>query len=169
LLTFHGVDYTYCQNGGQRVLIKNRGHNFGWVIHLVLSIICDSSNRCHAMIHHQNADAMVLASARLRGIPPWTSAILNNYQGGECLSNAHRLGPWRRHFDDELRLPQNHWKIIGKTKKSGFRVAYSVPLGSIVIATCLFLLLLWLFLAAIILLLNRLDLNTSRQNGYNSN
>jgi hypothetical protein len=22
LLTFHGVDYTYCQNGGQRVLIK---------------------------------------------------------------------------------------------------------------------------------------------------
>jgi hypothetical protein len=29
LLTFHGVDYTYCQNGGQRVLIKNHGHNFG--------------------------------------------------------------------------------------------------------------------------------------------
>jgi hypothetical protein len=28
LLTFHGVDYTYYQNGGQRVLIKNRGHNF---------------------------------------------------------------------------------------------------------------------------------------------
>jgi hypothetical protein len=27
-ITFHGVDYTYCQNGGQRVLIKNRGHNF---------------------------------------------------------------------------------------------------------------------------------------------
>jgi hypothetical protein len=31
---------------------------------------CDSSNRCHAMIHHQNADAMFLASAHLRGIPP---------------------------------------------------------------------------------------------------
>jgi hypothetical protein len=30
------------------------------------------------MIHHQNADAIVLASARLRGIPPWMSAILNN-------------------------------------------------------------------------------------------
>jgi hypothetical protein len=41
----------------------------------------DSSNRCHAMIHHQNADAMVLASARLRGIPPWTSAILNIIRG----------------------------------------------------------------------------------------
>jgi hypothetical protein len=27
----------------------------------------DSSNRCHSMIHHQNADAMVLASASLRG------------------------------------------------------------------------------------------------------
>ena len=40
----------------------------------------DSSNRCHAMIH-QNADAMVLASALLRGIPPWTSAILNIIRG----------------------------------------------------------------------------------------
>jgi hypothetical protein len=45
LLTFHGVDYTYCQNGGQRVLIKNRGHNFGWVRHLVLSIICGAVPR----------------------------------------------------------------------------------------------------------------------------
>ena len=45
LLTFHGVDYTYCQNGGQCVLIKNRGHNFDWVIHLVLSIICDLVNQ----------------------------------------------------------------------------------------------------------------------------
>jgi hypothetical protein len=41
----------------------------------------DSSNRCHAMIHHQNADAIVLASARLRGITPWTSAILNIIRG----------------------------------------------------------------------------------------
>ena len=38
------VNYTYCQNGGQRVFIKNRGHNFGWVIHLVLSIICDGAH-----------------------------------------------------------------------------------------------------------------------------
>ena len=48
------------------------------------------------------------------------------YQGGECLSNAHWLGPWRQHFDDELRLHQNNWKIIGKTKTSGFCVVYSV-------------------------------------------
>jgi hypothetical protein len=41
----------------------------------------DSSNRCHAMIHHQDADAMVLASARLRGIHPWTSAILDIIRG----------------------------------------------------------------------------------------
>jgi hypothetical protein len=41
------------------------------------------------MIHHQNADTMVLASARLRGIPPWTSAILN------IMASA---------FDDELRV-----------------------------------------------------------------
>jgi hypothetical protein len=33
------------------------------------------------MIHHQNADAMVLASARLSGIPPWTFSILNNIRG----------------------------------------------------------------------------------------
>jgi hypothetical protein len=26
------------------VLIKNRGHNFGWVIHLVLSTICDEAH-----------------------------------------------------------------------------------------------------------------------------
>jgi hypothetical protein len=39
-------------------------------------------------------------------------------------------GPWRQHFDDELRLRQNHWKIIGKTKKSGFCVVYSVAVLS---------------------------------------
>ena len=54
------------------------------------------------MICHENADAMILASALMRGIPPWTSAILNIIRGGECLSNAHWLGPWRQHFDDEL-------------------------------------------------------------------
>jgi hypothetical protein len=48
----------------------------------------DSSNRCHAMIHHQNADAMVLVSARLRGIPPWTSAILNIIRGCMPLKSA---------------------------------------------------------------------------------
>jgi hypothetical protein len=49
------------------------------------------------------------------------SDILNIIGGeGEYLPNAHWLGPWRQHFDDELRLRQNHWKIIEKTKKSGF-------------------------------------------------
>jgi hypothetical protein len=38
----------------------------------------DSSNRHHAMIHHQNANAMGLASALLRGFTPWTSAILKS-------------------------------------------------------------------------------------------
>jgi hypothetical protein len=71
----------------------------------------------------QNKDT-VLASVRLRGIPSCTSAILNIK--GEYLSNAHWLGPWRKHFDDELRLRQNRWKIIGKTNKSGFCVVYSV-------------------------------------------
>jgi hypothetical protein len=56
----------------------------------------DSSNRCHAMIHRQNADAMVLASARLRGIPPLDVCHFEYYQGGECLSNAHWLRPWHR-------------------------------------------------------------------------
>jgi hypothetical protein len=32
-------------------------------------------------ITNQNADTMVLASARLRGIPSWTFAILNNIRG----------------------------------------------------------------------------------------
>jgi hypothetical protein len=53
------------------------------------------------MIHHQNADAMGLASARLRGIP-LDVRHFEYYQGDECLSNAHCLGPWRQHFDDEL-------------------------------------------------------------------
>jgi hypothetical protein len=60
------------------------------------------------MIHHQNADAMVLSSARLRGIPLDVRHFEYYDQGGECLSNAHWLGPWRQHFDDELRLRQNH-------------------------------------------------------------
>jgi hypothetical protein len=30
----------------------------------------DSSNRYHAMIHHQNADAMGLASSLMKGITP---------------------------------------------------------------------------------------------------
>ena len=41
-------------------------------------------NRCHAMIRHQNADAMVLASALMRGIPPSMSAILNIIRGANA-------------------------------------------------------------------------------------
>jgi hypothetical protein len=91
-----------------------------------MSLLCDSSNRCHAMIH-QNADAMVLASARLRGIPPLDVHHFEYYQGGECLSNAHWLGSWRQHLMTNYGLRQNHRKIIGKTKKSAFCVPYSVP------------------------------------------
>ena len=81
------------------------------------------------MIHHQNADAMVLASVRLRGIPPLDIRHFEYYQGGECLSNAHWLGPWRQHLMTNYGLRQNHRKIIGKTKKSAFCVPYSVPGG----------------------------------------
>jgi hypothetical protein len=44
---------------------------------------------------------MVLASARLRGIHPPDNIQNDGCPGGECLSNAHWLGPWRQHFDDE--------------------------------------------------------------------
>ena len=47
-----------------------------------------------------NADAMVLASACLRGIHPLILFRMANVQG-ECLLNMHWLGPWRQHFDDE--------------------------------------------------------------------
>ena len=53
----------------------------------------DSSNRYHAMIHHQNADAMGLSSALMRGITPLDVRHFEYFQGGECLSNAHWLGP----------------------------------------------------------------------------
>jgi hypothetical protein len=83
------------------------------------------------MIHHQNADAMVLASARLRGIPPLHGRppFLTLSGGGECLSNAHWLGQWRQHLMTNNGLRQNHRKIIGKTKKSAFCVPYSVARG----------------------------------------
>ena len=87
------------------------------------------------MIHHQNADAMVLASARLRGIPPLDIRHFEYYQGGECLSNAHWLGPWRQHLMTNYGLRQNHRKIIGKTKKSAFCVPYSVSLPSKMFST----------------------------------
>jgi hypothetical protein len=69
---------------------------------------------------------MGLASALMRGITLLDVCHFEYFQGGECFSNTHWLGPWRQHFDDELRLRQNHWKIIEKTKKSGFCIVYSV-------------------------------------------
>jgi hypothetical protein len=44
---------------------------------------------------------------------------------------ARNLGQWHQHFDDKLQLCQNHWKIIGKTKRSGFCITYSVAVVSI--------------------------------------
>ena len=41
---------------------------------------------------------MVLASARLRGIHPPDNIQNGGRPGGECLSNAHWLGPWRQHL-----------------------------------------------------------------------
>ena len=48
-------------------------------------------------------------------IPPLDVRHFEYYQGVNT-SYAHRLGPWRQHFDGELRLCQNHWKIIGKPR-----------------------------------------------------
>jgi hypothetical protein len=51
----------------------------------------NSSNCYHAMIHHQNADTMGLASALMRGITPLDIRHFKYFQGGECLSNVHQL------------------------------------------------------------------------------
>jgi hypothetical protein len=82
------------------------------------------------MIHLQNADVMVLASALMRGIIPQCYPLdirhFEYFQGGECLSNAHWQWPWRQHLMTNYELCPNHRKIIGKTKKSAFCVPYSV-------------------------------------------
>jgi hypothetical protein len=80
----------------------------------------DSSNRCHAMIHHQNADAMVLASARLRGIPPWTSAILNIIRGCMPLTSAQARTMASVFW---WRITVTPKSLENKTKKSAFCVA----------------------------------------------
>jgi hypothetical protein len=58
--------------------------------------------------------------------PPLDVQHFEYYQGGECLSNAHWLGPWRLYLMTNYGLRQNHRKIVGKTKKSAFCVPYSV-------------------------------------------
>jgi hypothetical protein len=51
---------------------------------------------------------MVLASVHLRGL--LDIRHFEYYQGGECLSNAHLLGPWRQHLMTNYGLRQNHRK-----------------------------------------------------------
>ena len=55
------------------------------------------------VIRHQNADAMVLASALMRGCIHSPDNIENGRcPGGEMpIILAHWLGPWRQHFYDE--------------------------------------------------------------------
>jgi hypothetical protein len=67
-------------------------------------------NRCHAMIRHQNADAIVLASALMRGIPPWTSAILNIIRG---VNASHKRAG--AHGVSISMTNYGYAKIIGKT------------------------------------------------------
>jgi hypothetical protein len=54
------------------------------------------------MIHHQNADAMGLIQCAYARHYPSGRRHFEYFQGGECLSNAHWLGPCRQHFDDEF-------------------------------------------------------------------
>ena len=63
------------------------------------------------MIRHENADAMVLASALMRGIhPPGRSPI----------------GLWRQHFDDELRLrPKSEEKPTSRSSVCLYHVIWS--------------------------------------------
>jgi hypothetical protein len=53
---------------------------------------------------------MVLVSARLRGIPHLDVRHFEYYQGGECLSNAPWLGPWRQNFSVTPKSLENHRK-----------------------------------------------------------
>jgi hypothetical protein len=45
----------------------------------------------------------------IKMLTPW-SRHFEYYQGGECLSNAHWLGPWRQHLMTNYGLRQNHRK-----------------------------------------------------------
>ena len=76
-------------------------------------------NRCHAIIRHQNADAMILASALMRGIPPpHTPPPLDvrhceYYQGGDAshkrTGQNHGVSILMTNYG-HLRLRQNHRK-----------------------------------------------------------
>jgi hypothetical protein len=50
--------------------------------------ICDSSNRCHALIRHENCDAMVRVSALMKGIPPGRPPFLISSGGWMPLKRA---------------------------------------------------------------------------------
>jgi hypothetical protein len=64
------------------------------------------------MIHHQNADAMVPASARLRGIPPPDVRHFEYYQGGV---NASQTRTDWDHGVSILMMNYGYAKIIGKS------------------------------------------------------
>jgi hypothetical protein len=62
------------------------------------------------------------------------NAIWNPAKGvGELTSNFLRGGGMDVFWNDPLRLRQNHWKIIGKNKKLGFCVVYSVATYSFIL------------------------------------
>ena len=70
---------------------------------------------------------LIQSTIRSVGITPLDVRHFEYFQGRECLSNAHWLGSWRQRFDDELRLRQNHWKILGKTIDNPFRLSIEKP------------------------------------------
>jgi hypothetical protein len=47
--------------------------------------------------------------------PPLDVNHFEYYQGGECLSYVHWLGPWHQHLMTNYRLRRNHRKIIGNS------------------------------------------------------
>jgi hypothetical protein len=79
-----------------------------------------ASNRCHAMIRNDwwsKCWRHGPSQCAYESYYPLDVRHFEYFQGGECLSNAHWLGTWRQHFDDELQLRQNHWKIIHRKKQ----------------------------------------------------
>jgi hypothetical protein len=47
-------------------------------------------NRCHAMVRHQNADAMVLASALMRGPPPPPPLDVPHFEYYQGVNASHK-------------------------------------------------------------------------------
>jgi hypothetical protein len=97
-MEFTGIHpgYTYCQNGGQRVLIKNRGHNFGGVRHVVQSIICGMALRhgsefwvywvSHSLVHEQISQQAIYDSTSLSEQTPKSNHALTDVNVKVALS-----------------------------------------------------------------------------------